>query len=120
MLVVDDQFTVRELQRSILEAAGYDVTTATDGRDAVAKLAADGDIALMVTDLDMPEMDGLSLLRHVRQDGGRSSLPVVIITSKGSDEDRKLGLDAGADAYIAKDQFDQQALLDTIERLIGP
>lgn len=120
VLVVDDQFTVRELQRSILEAAGYDVTTATDGRDAVAKLAADGDIALMVTDLDMPEMDGLSLLRHVRQDGGRSSLPVVIITSKGSDEDRKLGLDAGADAYIAKDQFDQQALLDTIERLIGP
>ncbi len=119
VLVVDDQFTVRELQRSILEAAGYSVATASDGREAVESLGADAGIALIVTDLDMPGMDGLALLRHVRQDSVRSTLPVVIITSKGSEEDRRRGLDAGADAYIAKDQFDQRALLDTVERLVG-
>ena len=118
--MVDDQFTVRELQRSILEAAGYRVATACDGRDAIASLATEGDVGLIVTDLDMPEMDGLELLRHVRADAEWSMLPVVVVSGRGREEDRKLGLDQGADAYIVKDEFDQQTLLDTVARLLSP
>jgi two-component system chemotaxis sensor kinase CheA len=65
-------------------------------------------------------MDGLALLGAIRADPDRSSLPVVVVTSRGSDEDRRLGVQAGADAYIVKDEFDQQALLETVERLVGP
>jgi two-component system, chemotaxis family, sensor kinase CheA len=118
VLVVDDQFTVRELQRSILEAAGYRVTTARDGRDALAKVSADPDVQLVVTDVQMPEMDGLELLRAIRTSQERSSLPVVVVTSQGGEEDRARGLEAGADAYIVKDQFDQKALLETVDRLV--
>jgi two-component system chemotaxis sensor kinase CheA len=120
VLVVDDQFTVRELQRSILEAAGYRVATARDGRDAIASLAAEGDVGLIVTDLDMPEMDGIELLRHVRADAERSTLPVVVVSGRGSTQDRQRGVDEGADAYIVKDEFDQRTLLDTVARLLAP
>jgi two-component system chemotaxis sensor kinase CheA len=119
VLVVDDQFTVRELQRSILRASGYRVEVACDGREAIDTLAAAGDFDLVVTDLLMPEMDGLELLGAIRADPERSSLPVVVVTSRGSEEDRKRGAEAGADAYIVKDEFDQQALLETVERLVG-
>lgn len=119
VLVVDDQFTVRELQRSILEAAGYQVLTANDGRDALQQLTADADIDLVVTDLEMPEMGGLELLRRVREDASLASLPVVVVTSLAGEEDRRRGLEAGADAYVTKDRFDQRAMLDTVERLIG-
>jgi two-component system, chemotaxis family, sensor kinase CheA len=120
VLVVDDQFTVRELQRSILRAAGYRVQIACDGSEALDTLRAQGDFDIVVTDLQMPEMDGLALLGAIRADPDRSSLPVVVVTSRGSDEDRRLGVQAGADAYIVKDEFDQQALLETVERLVGP
>jgi chemotaxis protein histidine kinase CheA/CheY-like chemotaxis protein len=119
VLVVEDSFTVRELQRSILEAAGYSVVTARDGRDALRVLDADADIALVVSDLEMPELDGLGLTRAIRADTARASLPVVIVTSRGSDEDQRRGIEAGADAYMVKSSFDQQALLATVERLIG-
>jgi two-component system chemotaxis sensor kinase CheA len=119
VLVVDDQFTVRELQRSILESAGYEVKTARDGREALATLGSDPDIAAVVTDVQMPEMDGIELLRAIRDDRVRSSVPVVVVTSKGSAEDRQRGLDAGADAYIVKDQFDQRTLIDTVGRLLA-
>lgn len=119
ILVVEDSFTVRELQRSILEAAGYPVVTARDGRDALAAVGGDPEIALVVTDLEMPELDGLELTRAIRADKARSSLPVVIVTSHGSEEDRRKGAEAGADAYMAKQGFDQQALLAIVERLIG-
>lgn len=119
VLVVDDQFTVRELQRSILEAAGYQVLTANDGRAALQRLTADADIDLVVTDLEMPEMGGLELLRRVREDTSLASLPVVVVTSRSSEDDRRRGLEAGADAYVTKDRFDQRAMLDTVERLIG-
>ena len=111
ILVVEDSFTVRELQRSILEAAGYPVVTARDGRDALAALDRDAGIALVVTDLEMPELDGIGLTRAIRADAARSSLPVVIVTSHGSEDDRRRGIEAGADAYMAKQSFDQQALL---------
>jgi two-component system, chemotaxis family, sensor kinase CheA len=119
ILVVEDSFTVRELQRSILEAAGYQVATARDGSEALRIVGRDPRIALVITDLEMPELDGLELTRAIRADPARSSLPVVIVTSHGSEEDQRKGIAAGADAYMAKRNFDQQALLGTVERLVG-
>jgi two-component system chemotaxis sensor kinase CheA len=119
VLVVDDQFSVRQLQRSILEAAGYRVETARHGREALEKLAADSDVDMVLTDLQMPEMDGFELLRAIRQDEAHGALPVAIVTSKGSEEYRQRGADEGADAYIVKEEFNQQALLETIARLVG-
>ena len=119
VLVVEDSFTVRELQRSILEAAGYDVTTAEDGRRALQRLANDDSIGLVVSDVEMPAMDGLEMTVAIRADKAHASLPVVIVTSHATDDDRRRGLAAGADAYIAKNTFEQGALLATVERLIG-
>jgi two-component system, chemotaxis family, sensor kinase CheA len=119
ILVVEDSFTVRELQRSILEAAGYPVVTARDGREALVTLARDAEIALVITDFDMPELGGLELTRAIRGDPAHPSLPVVIVTSRASEDDRRRGIEAGADAYMAKGSFDQQALLATVERLVG-
>jgi two-component system chemotaxis sensor kinase CheA len=119
VLVVEDSFTVRELQRSILEAAGYPVVTARDGQEALQAIDRDADIALVVTDLEMPRLGGLELTRAIRASGTRSSLPVVIVTSHGSDDDRRLGIEAGADAYMVKRSFDQQDLLATVEQLVG-
>lgn len=119
VLVVEDSYTVRELQRSILEAAGYRVETARDGKDGLERVEADDDIELVITDLEMPEMDGLELTRAIRARSDRSSLPVVIVTSRGDDEDRARGIEAGANAYMIKRAFDQQTLLDTVERLVG-
>ena len=119
VLVVEDSFTVRELQRSILEAAGYPVVTARDGRDALDVLDRDPQIALVITDFEMPELDGLELTRAIRADTLRSSLPVIIVTSRGSEDDQRRGIEAGADAYMVKRSFNQQALLATVERLVG-
>jgi two-component system, chemotaxis family, sensor kinase CheA len=119
ILVVEDSFTVRELQRSILEAAGYLVITARDGREALTVLDRDPDVGLVITDLEMPELDGLGLTRAIRADAKRSSLPVVVVTTRDSEDDRRRGSEAGADAYMAKRSFDQQTLLATVERLIG-
>ncbi len=119
VLVVEDSFTVRELQRSILEAAGYSVVTARDGRDALAVLDRDAGVSLVITDLEMPGLDGIGLTRAIRAGTARSSLPVIIVTSRAAEEDRLSGIEAGADAYMAKRSFDQQALLATVERLVG-
>lgn len=119
VLVVEDSFTVRELQRSILEAAGYHVEVAHDGRQALDRLHRDREIGCVVTDLEMPELDGLSLTRAIREDPLLATLPVVIVTSRNSDDDRAAGLAAGADAYMTKPSFDQQALLSTVGRLVG-
>jgi two-component system chemotaxis sensor kinase CheA len=119
ILVAEDSFTVRELQRSILEAAGYDVLTARDGQEALTTLQREDGIALVVTDLEMPRLNGLELTRAIRADPERSSVPVVIVTSLASEEDHRAGIDAGADAYMAKQGFSQHVLLSTVERLIG-
>ena len=73
----------------------------------------------MITDLEMPKMNGLELTRAIRARPESASLPVVIVTSLGSDDDRQAGVEAGADAYMVKASFDQHALLDTVERLVG-
>jgi two-component system chemotaxis sensor kinase CheA len=119
VLVVEDSYTVRELQRSILEAAGYRVETARDGKEGLERVERDSDIELVITDLEMPEMDGLELTRAIRARAERSSLPVVIVTSRGDETDRARGIEAGADAYMIKRAFDQQTLLETVERLVG-
>jgi two-component system chemotaxis sensor kinase CheA len=119
ILVVEDSFTVRELQRSILETAGYQVVTARDGHHALRSVDRDAEIALVLADLEMPGLNGVELTRAIRARDARSSLPIVIVTKFGSDEDKRRGLDAGADAYIVKRTFDQQDLLATVERLVG-
>jgi two-component system chemotaxis sensor kinase CheA len=119
VLVVDDQFTVRELQRSILEAAGYRVETAPDGREALSKVNEEPGVDLVVTDVEMPEMSGIEFLRAIREHPRHVSLPVVVVTGRGSEDDRRVGVEAGADAYVVKDQFDQRALLETVERLLA-
>ncbi len=118
VLVVEDSFTVRELQRSILEAAGYRVETASDGREALRRISSNG-IDLVVTDIEMPVMDGLELTRAIRARAESASLPVVILTSRNVDAEREAGIEAGADAYMVKQRFDQRTLLETVERLVG-
>jgi two-component system, chemotaxis family, sensor kinase CheA len=119
ILVAEDSFTARELQRTILETAGYQVLTARDGRDALDVLGREPEVALVVSDLDMPRVGGLELTRAIREDPARSSLPVIIVTAHGSQDDVRRGIEAGADAYMAKRSFDQHALLATVERLVG-
>jgi two-component system chemotaxis sensor kinase CheA len=118
LLVVDDTAVVRELERSILELAGYQVRTAGDGQEALAMLA-DAPADLVITDVDMPWCDGFELTRAIRAEPRLAGLPVVILTSKADEADRRRGLEAGADAYVVKGDFDQQALLEIVGRLLG-
>ncbi len=119
ILVVEDSFTVRELQRSILEAAGYRVETARGGREALERISEDEEIALVVTDIEMPDVDGLELTRAIRADSRHVSLPVIIVTTRGEEGDRRRGIAAGANAYMAKRSFDQQELLEKVAQLVG-
>jgi two-component system chemotaxis sensor kinase CheA len=119
ILVVDDQFTVRELERSILESAGYSVITAEDGQAALDVLARDSDVALVLTDIEMPNVTGLELLAAIRGASDRPALPVVIVTSRGDSVDRQLGAEAGADAYVVKSEFAQDGLLKIVRRLVA-
>jgi two-component system chemotaxis sensor kinase CheA len=118
VLVVDDTGVVRELERSILEEAGYRVRTARDGREALAALA-DELPDLVVTDVDMPNLDGLALTRAIRADRALAGLPVVVVTSKAAEADRRRAMDAGADGYLVKGDLDQRALLEAVGRLLG-
>jgi two-component system chemotaxis sensor kinase CheA len=118
VLVVDDQFTVRELERTILEAAGYRVATAGDGRAALELLSSDGDVDVVVSDIEMPGMDGLSMLEAIREQPRFASLPVVIVSSRDDEASRQRGAAAGADAWVVKGQFDQQTLLETVSGLV--
>jgi two-component system chemotaxis sensor kinase CheA len=118
VLVVDDSLMVRELQRSILERAGYDVRTANDGREALAMLAEDPP-DLVVTDIEMPNLDGIALTVNIRSHPRLANIPVLIVTSRTSEEDHQRGLDAGADAIIVKTAFDEAGLLGAVSRLLG-
>jgi two-component system chemotaxis sensor kinase CheA len=118
LLVVDDALTVRELQRSILERGGYQVLTASDGVEAMAILA-EGSVDLVLTDVEMPRMDGFALTEAIRAHPARGNVPVLILTSRASEADRQRGLEAGADGYIVKSAFNEAALLAAVERLLG-
>lgn len=118
VLVVDDSFTVRELQRKLLDHHGYEVEVAVDGIDGWNVLHH-GHFDLVVTDIDMPRMDGIELLSNIKADPGLKALPVMILSYKDREEDRQRGLDAGADYYLTKGSFQSDALLDAVVDLIG-
>ncbi len=117
VLLVDDTPTTRVLQKSILESAGYEVLMAVDGIDAWAVLLSE-QIDLVITDVDMPRKDGFALTHDIRQSEVHRHLPIILVTGRGTDSDKRRGADAGANAYIVKSQFDHMSLLSTIERLI--
>ena len=117
ILVVEDSITSRTLLKNILEAAGYLVTTAVDGVDGMMKLKTES-IDLVVSDVEMPRMDGFVLTAKIREDRKLSELPVVLVTGMESREDRERGIDAGANAYIVKSNFDQSNLLGVLRRLV--
>lgn len=118
VLVVDDSLTVRELERKLLLSRGYEVAVAVDGMDGWNALRAE-DFDLLITDIDMPRMDGIELVTLLRRDSRLQSLPVMVVSYKDREEDRRRGLDAGADYYLAKASFHDDALLDAVVELIG-
>ncbi|WP_460131069.1 response regulator [Pseudomonas sp. S1_E04] len=117
VLVVDDSLTVRELQRKLLLNRGYEVAVAVDGMDGWNALRSE-DFDLLITDIDMPRMDGIELVTLLRRDSRLQSLPVMVVSYKDREEDRRRGLDAGADYYLAKASFHDDALLDAVVELI--
>ncbi len=120
ILVIDDSITTRTIEMNILERAGYDVTTAVSAEDALDKLkGAPRDFDLFVVDVDMPGMNGFELTEKLKGRPETSAQPVIILTSRASDEDKRRGIAVGAQAYIVKGSFDQNVLLDTVKSLIG-
>jgi two-component system, chemotaxis family, sensor kinase CheA len=117
LLIAEDSFTSRGLLKAILESAGYQVTTANDGLEAWNALKQ-GAFDLLVSDVEMPRMDGFTLTARVRGDRDLADLPVVLVTALHSAEDRARGLEVGASAYLVKSGFEQDSLLDAIRRLI--
>ncbi len=117
VLVVEDSITARSLLRGILEVAGYKVTTAIDGIDGLTQLRS-GEFDIVVSDVDMPRMNGFDLTAKIRSDKKLADLPVVLVTALESREDRERGADVGANAYIVKRSFEQSNLLEVVRRLI--
>jgi two-component system sensor histidine kinase and response regulator WspE len=118
VLIVDDSLTVRELERKLLDSRGYRVDVAVDGIDgwnAVRTRHYD----LVITDVDMPRMDGIELLKLIRKDSRLKPLPVMIVSYKDRQEDRSRGLEAGADYYLTKASFHDETLLRIVTDLIG-
>jgi two-component system chemotaxis sensor kinase CheA len=119
ILVVDDSITTRTLQKSILEAQGYRVLLSVDGLEALQVLRSGAAlIDLIVADVEMPRMDGFTLLQAVKNDAALAVLPFILMTSRETPDDIRRGLDLGADAYLTKQKFDQRDLLATIGRLL--
>lgn len=116
-LVVDDSTTTRVMEQHLLEAAGYAVILAEDGVDALEALRTRS-VDFVVSDIDMPRMDGFELTQRIRQDPRLSDLPVVLLTALESRRDKLKGMEAGANAYMTKSDFDQSRLLDILARLL--
>lgn len=117
VLLVEDSLTTRALEKSILEFAGYDVLTAGDGEEAW-RLLADQAVDLIVTDVEMPRMDGFALTEAVRASPRLRELPVILVTARASEEDKARGAQAGANAYLVKSAFDQASLLQAVEQAL--
>jgi len=118
ILVVDDSVSTREIEKSILEAKGYQVDLAGDGIEAFEKAKA-SEYDLIITDIEMPRMDGFSLTKQLRKDDLYKDIPVIIVTSREKEEDKRRGVEVGADAYIIKGAFDQSRLVETVQNLVG-
>lgn len=118
ILVVDDSITVREVERKLLETSGYEVEVAVDGMDGWNALR-ESEFELVITDIDMPRMDGIELVKMIRQDSRYQTLPVMIVSYKDREEDRYRGLEAGADYYLTKGSFHDDTLREAVIDLIG-
>jgi two-component system chemotaxis sensor kinase CheA len=118
ILVVDDSVTTRMLEKSILEAAGYQVELAASGEEGVEK-ALRGGHSLVICDVEMPGMSGLDVTRALRATPSLQSLPILMVSSLATDEDKRRGREAGVSAYIVKGEFQQHSYLDTVARLIA-
>ncbi|HKM54318.1 MAG TPA: hybrid sensor histidine kinase/response regulator, partial [Isosphaeraceae bacterium] len=118
ILVVDDSITVRELERQLLENRGYTVDVAVDGVDGWNAVRS-GHYDLVVSDIDMPRMDGIQLVAHIKEDARLKAIPVIIVSYKDREEDRIRGLDVGANFYLTKSSFHDQTFLDSVVDLIG-
>ncbi len=118
ILVVDDSITTRTLEKNILEAAGYDVKLANDGVEAISFVAGEDLPDLIISDIAMPRLNGFELTRKLKEDERTSYIPIILVTSLDSPEDKSHGIEVGADAYIVKSSFDQTNLLETIDQLI--
>jgi two-component system chemotaxis sensor kinase CheA len=115
LLVVDDSTTTRTMECSMFETAGYLVRGAVDGADAWEQLQAE-EFDVVVSDVDMPRMDGFTLCAHIRAHPRLASLPIVLVTARETREDEERGLRAGANAYVAKSGFDRSSLLEIVQR----
>jgi two-component system, chemotaxis family, sensor histidine kinase and response regulator WspE len=118
VLVVDDSLTVRELEKKLLQTQHYEVEVAVDGMDGW-NAARTGHFDLVITDIDMPRMDGIELVTLIKKASNLKSVPVMIVSYKDRAEDRQRGLDAGADYYLVKAGFHDEALLQAVVNLIG-
>ncbi len=118
VLIVDDSVVTRQLEKRILEGLGFDVELAVDGQDAL-RLLERAKPDLIISDLEMPRLDGFGLIRRIRADGRFQEVPIIIVSTRGAEEDRRAGLEAGADSYIVKSEFDEATLRSTIDRLLG-
>lgn len=118
VLVAEDSITIRNMLRNYLETAGYRVRTAFDGQEAF-DILADEAFDIVVSDVEMPRMNGFELTANIRKVPGLEQLPVILVTALESADDRSKGMEAGANAYIVKSSFEKGNLLDTIKRLVG-
>jgi len=118
VLVVEDSLTVRELERKLIESGGFEVEVAVDGADGWNAVRV-GHFDLVVTDVDMPRMDGIALVTMIKQDPRLAHTPVMIVSYKDRDEDRRRGLEAGADFYLTKGSFHDETLLQAVHDLVG-
>jgi two-component system chemotaxis sensor kinase CheA len=116
VLVVEDSITSSTLLKNILETAGYNVNTAVDGVDGFTQLRS-REFDVVVSDVEMPRMNGFDLAAKIRADKKLSEMPIILVTALQSREDRERGMDVGANAYIVKNSFDQSNLLEVMEKL---
>ena len=117
ILVVDDSETVRQVLQMTLGNAGFDVLEAGDGIDALDKLSM-GQVDMLITDLNMPNMDGLELIKRVRQEGTHRFTPIVMLTTESSEEKKLAGREAGASGWIVK-PFKPEQLLKVVKMVLG-
>jgi len=117
VLIAEDSITSRMLLKNILEAAGYAVSTAVDGVDALTTLRTQA-FDIVISDVDMPRMNGFDLIARIRNDDRLADLPAVLVTGRDTREDRERGIDVGANAYVVKSDFNQSNLLDVVQRLV--
>ncbi len=119
ILVVDDSITTRTLERNVLEGAGMEVTLASDGQEGLDLVTSGREFDLVVSDIEMPRLDGISLVAALRRTHPRERLPIVLVTSVEEDAIRARGMEAGADALIVKQRFDNEHLLAVVRTLLG-